>query len=80
MIALWSRIKGWAAMAGAVIAVLFGAYAAGGRAARRSAEIDRARQREKSLKKVQNVDSEISKMGASDLRRHAERWMLDDTE
>lgn len=54
-------------MAGAVIAVLFGAYAAGGRVARRSAEIDRARQREKSLKVSRDVDEEISKMGPDDI-------------
>ena len=33
---LWARVRGWIWMAGAVLAVLAGAYAAGGRAARRA--------------------------------------------
>lgn len=40
--ALWGRLQGWLFTAFAVAAVLVGAYGMGSRAARRSAEIERA--------------------------------------
>lgn len=48
--ALWLRLKGWAAMAGAVLLVLAGAYALGGRAARKSAQLEQARRDERAAK------------------------------
>lgn len=41
--ALWPRLQGWLLALAAAILVLVGAYAAGGRAARQSAEIDQRR-------------------------------------
>lgn len=52
---LWGRIQGWALTAGAVLLVLVGAYAAGGRAARRAAELERSRQ----LNKAREARDEV---------------------
>lgn len=61
--ALWTRLQGWLLMASAVLLVLVGAYAAGGRAARRSAELERSRQ----LSKAREVrDDVIAKNDALD--------------
>lgn len=54
--ALWAKIQGWALMALAVAAVLVGAYAAGGRSARRAAEVERLNRElagEKAARKAQ---------------------------
>ena len=61
--ALWSRAQGWLLMAGAVFLVLVGAYAAGGRAARRSAEIQRGRQLKQAREKR---DEAVAKNDALD--------------
>lgn len=53
--ALWARLQGWLLMASAVLLVLVGAYAAGGRAARRSAELERNRR----LSKAREVRDEV---------------------
>lgn len=54
--ALWGKVQGWALMALAVAAVLVGAYAAGGRSARRAADVDRLNREaagEKAARKAQ---------------------------
>lgn len=61
--AIWGRLQGWAFMAGAVLLVLLGAYAMGGRAARRSAEIQRGRQLEQAREKR---DEAVAKNDALD--------------
>ena len=56
MAALWGKAQGWALMALAVAAVLVGAYGAGGRSARRAAEVERLNREvagEKAARKAQ---------------------------
>lgn len=70
-----SRLKSWALTAFAVLSVLVGAYLAGGRAARRSVEIDQARRETKSREVARNVDSKIDAMGNDDVRAAASKWV-----
>jgi len=77
--ALWARVQGWLLMAGAVLLVLVGAYAAGGRAARRSVELDRSRADAKMRGKADEVDREISALDDDAVRRRAnEHWVRGD--
>lgn len=62
-------------MAGAVLLVLLGAYAAGGRAARRSAELDRAAAESKVRRKVNEADTKLVEMDDDDVRRRLNQWV-----
>lgn len=75
MAALWGRLQGWLVMAGAVLLVLVGAYAAGGRAARRSAELDKARVDAKAREKANVVDREVSALDDDAIRDRAHDWV-----
>ena len=78
---LWARLQGWLLMAGAVLLVLVGAYAAGGRAARRSVELDRVagevRAREKAdavREKLDSMDDDaVRELARARMRRNQER-------
>lgn len=76
--ALWARLQGWLLMAGAVLLVLVGAYAAGGRAARRSAQLDRAAGEARAREKADAVHRKLDSMDNDTVRRDAERWVRDD--
>lgn len=73
--ALWARVQGWLVMAGAVLLVLVGAYAAGGRAARRSAQLDQVRADEKIRRKANEIDREVSALGDDAVRDRAHDWV-----
>ena len=87
--ALWGRVQGWLLMAGAVLLVLVGAYGAGSRAARRSAEVERAEQEVRAAKAAQKaqdsarrgrdaIDQEIRNLPAGEsARRLREHWNRD---
>ena len=77
MATLWARLQGWLLMAGAVLLVLVGAYAAGGRAARRSAELDRAAGEARAREKADAVREKLDSMDNDTVRRDAERWVRD---
>lgn len=73
--ALWTRLQGWLLMLGAAALVLAGAYAAGGRAARKSAELDQ-RRREAAAREMANaVAEEIDRLDDDGVRDRAERWV-----
>lgn len=79
--ALWGRLQGWLLMAGAVLLVLVGAYAAGGRAARRSAELDKAAAnakvrevRDETVAKIERMDDDAVRNRARErMRKSAQR-------
>lgn len=73
--ALWVRLQCWLVMAGAVLLVLVGAYAAGGRAARRSAELDRAAGAAKVRRKADEIDREVSALDDDAVRDRAHDWV-----
>lgn len=52
---IWARIQGWLLTAGAVLAVLVGAYAVGGRAARRSADLRQAQREAQQARAAQQA-------------------------
>lgn len=57
--ALWAKLQGWLLVLGAAVLVLVGAYAAGGRAAKRSAQLDRVQRDLENLGVKNAVDREI---------------------
>lgn len=75
---LWARVQGWLLMAGAVLLVLVGAYAAGGRAARKSAELDRLRNDQKAREVKDAVGREVDAMDDDNVRDSARRWVRGD--
>ncbi len=86
---LWVRVQSWLFTALAVAAVLVGAYALGGRAARRSAELERAEQRamaERAARTAQErakgvrdgIDADVRRLPAGGAaERLRERWNRD---
>lgn len=72
-----SRLQAWALTALAVLAVLAGAYAMGGRAARRSAELEEERRQARARRRIEEVDREIDDLDRAALRERARRWVLD---
>lgn len=74
---MFSRLRAWALTALAVLAVLAGAYAMGGRAARRSAELEEERRQARARRRIEEVDREIDDLDRAALRERARRWVLD---
>ena len=74
---MFSRLQAWALTALAVLAVLAGAYAMGGRAARRSAELEEERRQAQARRRIEEVDREIDDLDRAALRERARRWVLD---
>lgn len=73
--ALWARVQGWLLMAGAVLLVLVGAYAAGGRAARRSAQVKQSGVQSEQRRKINEADAKLVEMGDDDVRRRLNEWV-----
>src|SRR5690606_16742992 len=72
---IWARLQGWLLMAGAALLVLAGAYAAGGRAARRSAELDSARKTLDMKRRADRVGQDIGALDAGAVLRRAGCWV-----
>lgn len=72
---IWLRLKGWLLMVGAALLVLAGAYAAGGRAARRSAALDAAKKNLDIKRRADRVAQEIDSLDDAAIRRRARRWV-----
>lgn len=84
-----ARLQGWAWTALAVVAVLLGAYAMGGRAARRSAALqqaDRQARAERAARQAQDgagrirdeIDADVRQLPAGDAeRRLRDGWTRD---
>lgn len=70
-----NKLQSWFVMLGAALLVLVGAYAAGGRAAKRSVEIDQARRSKDIRSKARAVDEKIDAMDHSAVRQRAGRWV-----
>lgn len=73
--ALWARVQGWLLMAGAVLLVLVGAYAAGGRAARRAAQAKHSIAQSEQRRKVNEADTKVAQMDDDDVRRRLNDWV-----
>lgn len=72
---MWARVQGWLWMAGAVLAVLVGAYAAGGRSARRSEQAKQSSVQSEQRRKINDVDSKMAQMDDDDVRRNLAKWV-----
>lgn len=73
--ALWARAQAWLLMLGAALLVLAGAYTAGGRAARKTAELDQARRQAAAKRKADAVDQKINALDDGAVRRRAGKWV-----
>lgn len=58
-----TKLQSGALTALAVLLILFGAYTAGGRAARRSAAYDKASEEAKTFRRVRDVENQTAVMG-----------------
>ena len=65
--ALWARLQGWLLMAGAVLLVLVGAYAAGGRAARKTTELEQQRRNAVARRRTDEQIAEIDRLDDDDI-------------
>lgn len=72
---LWVRVQGWLALLAAALLVLAGAYAAGGRAAKRSADLDQARRAADQRRKSDDVDEKVAAMDDRAVDHAAGRWV-----
>lgn len=68
---IWSRIQSWLLMAGAVLLVLVGAYAAGGRMARKTAELEQQRRNAEARRRTDEQIAEIDRLDDDDIYRRA---------
>lgn len=75
---LWSKIQSWALLAGAALLILFGAYAAGGRAARKTADLERRKNALIAKEKSYAVLEEVSSLDSDAALDRAARWVRRD--
>lgn len=68
---IWSRIQSWLLMAGAILLVLVGAYTAGGRAARKTAELEQQRRNAEARRRSDEQIAEIDRLDDDDIYRRA---------
>lgn len=68
---IWSKIQSWLLTAGAVLLVLFGVYNAGGRAVRRTVEIEQQRRNAEARKRTNEQISEIDRLDDDSVFRRA---------
>lgn len=80
LLGLWGRLQGWLLMLAAALLVLAGAYVAGGRAARKSAELDQARRAANERRKANVVADKIASMDDRAINHAAGRWVRDHDE
>lgn len=72
-------IPAWVWTALAVIAVLLGAYALGGNAAKRSAQSNQRKAQDRARKKYDDVAKEFDSLGNSAMRDRATAWVRNDS-
>lgn len=68
---IWSRIQSWLLVAGAILLVLVGAYAAGGRAARKTTELEQQRRNAEARRRTDEQIAEIDRLDDDDIYRRA---------
>lgn len=68
---IWSKIKSWLFTVGAVLLVLFGVYGAGGRATRRTIEMEQQRRNAEARKRTDEQVSEIDRLDDDSVFRRA---------
>jgi len=74
---LWLRIQGAALTAGAVLLVLLGIYAMGGRAARKSVELNMQKRNVQAAKDRRDVEEEIRVLPDADVDKRLHEWNRD---
>lgn len=80
MIALWGKLKGWAAVAGLLALAIGVAFIKGRSEGRKLFEARRTEQRIGAMKKRKELDDEISNLGSNDVDQRLVKWLRDDSE
>jgi hypothetical protein len=77
LLGIWNKLQGWLIAAGAVVALLVGAYIKGRGDAADKAKTKTLEDRVKSVEKAKEVENEIRKMSPSDIDRRLDKYMRD---
>lgn len=72
---LLNKVGGWLGAAGAVILLLFGAWAKGRREGKAAMQEEQERHRAEALARKRKMDSEIDELAPADLDQHLARWL-----
>lgn len=72
---LWARCAGWLAAAGAVLAVLVGAFLKGRAAGKAVMREEQERQKARAIENKRKLDDEIDDLAPADLDHRFDRWV-----
>lgn len=75
MLGLLTKMKSWAYMILAAVAVIAGAYAVGARQARKSMQLDQAKRELDTQRKINAADEKIIKMDNDDIRSELAKFV-----
>lgn len=75
---LWSKVGGYLAAAGGVLAFVVGVFLYGRREGARSAEAAQARKNAAIVKKARGVENEVDGLSGDDIDDRLGEWMRDD--
>ena len=76
--ALWGRFAGYVAALGALLVILFGAYAKGRREGKAIIKAEQARARQQAVANKRKLDDEVDSLGPADLDSRLRRWVHND--
>jgi len=72
---LFQKVGGWLAAAGAVILLIFGAWAKGRREGKAVMQEEQERHRREAIARKRKLDSEIDDLAPADLDQRFQRWV-----
>jgi hypothetical protein len=78
MIALWNKLKGWAALAGVALFAIGVAFIKGRAAGIAHIEAEQERRRLDAIKARKETDDEVDQLGSNDVDDRLARWLRDD--
>lgn len=78
MIALWAKIKGWAALVGVALLALGVAFLKGRSEGKQIMEAEQDKRRLESVKQRKEIDDEVAGMDATAVDGELAKWLRDD--
>lgn len=78
LLTIWTKIKGWAALAGVALLAIGVAFWKGRAEGKRLIEAEQARRRLEAVKQRKDVEDEVDQLGHADLDTAYKRWLRDD--
>ena len=76
--ALWGRVAGYVVALGALLTILFGAWAKGRKEGKEAMRAEQERARQAAVANKRKLDDEIDALGPADLDARLARWMRKD--